>query len=125
MSTANIHSFEPEQLRPILDRVLIRELPLPGGLEIIREDPHSVDGRKEGPGDYRRRPIRGIVISTGPGRWITPDFFQSTAVRPGQIVTFSDWQDWEDAPQGYYLVTERDIWFAHSTNGKQAQKRRN
>jgi co-chaperonin GroES (HSP10) len=123
MSTGNIHSFEPEQLRPLHDRVLVRELPLPGNLQLVREDPNSIDGRKDGPGDYRRLPRRGIVVSVGRGAWITPDFFRPTTVRPGQIITFSSWQDWEDAPQGYWLIREADVWFVHSANGKQAQKR--
>lgn len=109
--------IDPEQLQPILDRVLIRELPLPGKLIVIREDENSIDGRADGPGDYRRRPRKGIVIKAGPGKWIHPpkhsSFFRPTTIRPGQIVTFSSWQDWEDAPAGYFMVLEGDVWFVH------------
>ena len=109
-----------EALRPIHDRVLVRVLPEEprlDGLVLVRDDPQSIDAVNEGTGDhsdYRRVPLMGEIIAVGPGRWHRPEhgkeFFKATIVKPGELVIFTNWNDWEAAPEGFAMITEGDIW---------------
>lgn len=105
----------PFQLRPIHDRVLIEAIKDPEqGLIIVRNDPHVMDAVNDGTdahSDYRRRGIKGTVIAVGPGKYGKHHQLQPTSVKPGQRVVFSDWNDWETAPEGFYLIREADIWW--------------
>lgn len=107
----------PEQIIPLHDRVLIERLPgAPrlDGLIVIRENPDCVDAvsaTTDGDhADYRRVPILGRVVSVGRGKHDAKFRFHPTVVKPGDVVVFTDWNDWAEAPPGFHMVREGDIW---------------
>jgi co-chaperonin GroES (HSP10) len=108
----------PEQLpfEPTLDRVLVRRIaePRKDGLVLIRENPDCVDvvsNQTDGAhGDYRRVPVLGVVVAVGPGRFDKKFKFHPTTVKPGEVVIFTEWNDWAEAPEDLYLIREADIW---------------
>ncbi|HUD64704.1 MAG TPA: hypothetical protein VMQ17_09005 [Candidatus Sulfotelmatobacter sp.] len=107
--------------QPALDRVLVRRMEKSddNGLVVIRENPHLVDvvsNQTDGNhGDYRRVPVLGIVVAVGPGKYNQKFKFKPTTVKPGEVVIFTEWNDWADAPEGLYLIREADIWGHYET----------
>lgn len=103
--------------QPTLDRVLVRRMnkPREDGLVVVKENPNCVDvvsNQTDGNhGDYRRVPLLGVVVAVGPGRWDHKKFkFRPTMVKPGEVVIFTEWNDWENAPEDLFLIREGDIW---------------
>lgn len=110
--------------QPTLDRVLIRRLPArrlgicdakAGGDRGLLQNPNCVDvvaNQADGShGDYRRVGILGVIVAVGPGKFDEEKWkFYPTTVKPGEVVMFTEWNDWADAPEGLYLVREGDIW---------------
>jgi co-chaperonin GroES (HSP10) len=105
-------------IRPLQDRVLVRAINQAfttadlrprsnGSIILIRKDSTLVDGVE---GDYRRMPLCGEVLAVGPGKYDKKNRFHPTTVKPGEIVIFTDWNDWEQAPPGVHMITEGDIW---------------
>ena len=103
--------------RLLHDRVLVRKLPEKArldGLILIKDHPDKVDvvnndtrGEHD---DYRRLPLVGEVLQVGPGKWTVKNKFKPTTVKPGEVVIFTDWNDWAGAPEDLFLITEGDIW---------------
>lgn len=111
--TVNVQYF-----RPLHDRVLVRVIgkafttaelrPRANSRVIlIRSEGNLVDGVE---GDYRRMPLLGEILAVGPGKYDEKDRFQATTVKPGEVVVFTDWNDWEDAPAGVHMIREGDVW---------------
>lgn len=101
------------------DRILVRRMIVPrsDGLIIIKTDERSIDVVNDGTGDhgnYSRRSLIGTILKVGPGKRNEKGKFKPTTVKPGQVIVFSDWNDWEGAPEGLYLIREADIWGHHS-----------
>jgi co-chaperonin GroES (HSP10) len=111
-------TFDPLKFRPLHDRVWIRRLPdelLDGPILIrrLRDDPRAIDAVNDGTeahSDYRRMAAIGEIVAVGPGSYDKHHRLQPTVVKPGQTVVFTDWNDFEGAPEGYQLVREADIW---------------
>lgn len=68
-----IESFE--EFQAINDRVLVRRLADPEGTIVV-------------PDIAQTKPLRGVVISVGPGK-LRGKHFQRTEVQPGDVVMFS------------------------------------
>jgi co-chaperonin GroES (HSP10) len=109
--------LEPIPFQPGEDRVLVRRIAEQidaKSILCIREHPECVDvvsNQVDGNhGDYRRTGLLGVIVAVGPGK-MSPRFkFRPTTVKPGEVIVFSNWNDWEDAPEGLYLIREADIW---------------
>lgn len=111
-------------IRPLQDRVLVRALGKAfttadlrprsnGSIILIRKDSTLVDGVE---GDYRRMPLLGEIIAVGPGVYDAKNRFRPTVVKPGEVVVFTDWNDWDDAPAGIHMIREGDVWGYPQTN---------
>lgn len=110
-------SAEEVKVKPLHDRVLLRKIEKewkPEEIVWVRDHPEFVDvvenmtdGRH---GDYRRMPIMGVILAVGPGKRDKKFRLRPTTVKPGEVVIFTDWNDWESAPKGVYMVREADIW---------------
>lgn len=109
-------------LQPIHDRVLVKIVEEEVALDQIlivkdhAECVDAIDGMRDPEGkhnDYRRVGILGEIIAVGPGKWVKPErgeeFFRPTTVKPGEFVYFTNWNDWEEAPPGFALITEGDV----------------
>lgn len=109
---------EPIPFQPTLDRVLVRRLKQKTrkhDLVVVRENPDCVDvvsNQADGShGDYRRVGIVGVIVAVGPGKFDEENWkFYPTTVKPGEVVMFTEWNDWADAPEDLYLIREADIW---------------
>jgi len=102
-------------LQPLHDRILVRRLPdepHPLGIVLVKDDPNTVDvvhDLTDKHSDYRRIPIRGEILAVGPGKYDDKFKWHSTTVKPGQCILFTNWNDWEDAPAGLYMIREADV----------------
>lgn len=103
-------------IRPLHDRVLVRRLPEAprlDGLILIKNDASMMDVVHDGTdkhSDYRRVPLLGEVVAVGPGKYDEKNRFHRTTVKPGDVVIFTDWNDWDQAPAGLYMIREGDVW---------------
>lgn len=111
-------------MQPLHDRVLVRRLPddpHPLGLVLVKDAPDQVDvvhDLTDKHSDYRRVQLKGEILAVGPGKYDEKFRFHPTHVKPGEVIFFSNWNDWDDAPKGLYMIREADIW------GYPAQKKR-
>ena len=101
-------------IQPLHDRVLVRllEKERADGLVIIRERPDCVDLVGDGPqhSDHRRVGFTGVVVAVGPGKLDEKFKFRATRVKPGEVVTFSAWDDLDGRIPGHCMIREGDIW---------------
>ena len=104
-------------IQPTEDRVLVRRLMEQidaKSILCIREHPecvdvvsHQTDGNH---GDYRRTGLLGVIVAVGPGKYSPRGKFKPTTVKAGEVIIFSNWNDWADAPEDLFLIREADIW---------------
>lgn len=96
------------KLKPLRDLVLVEQIEEahPFGLVVIKNDPRSVDSVG---GDYRRTILKGKVLAIGSGKRMGKGWVRPLSVKKGDVVLFSDWNDWEEAPRGHYMIEEGDI----------------
>ena len=111
--------MNPEQFKPLRDRVLVRLLPPrphPLGIIVQRQNPHLVDvvaNQTDGShGDYRHTSAEGIVVAVGPGKWVDDEYFQRSTLKPGAHIVFTaGWDDLQGAIPGHVLIQEADVWW--------------
>lgn len=111
----SIYTASLRDFKPLRDGLLCRRLPMPQGstasdlieVPIIAQKAVSL-------GQFLRtenKSIRGEVIRVGPGRVTVDGGRIPMEVRPGDIVWWGQYIDFEDEESGLVVISEKDVRF--------------